>query len=340
MEPADSTLGPRHPVERRTFMAMIGGGLLTAPLTTEAQQAGKIPRIAFITTTSPGGSPSTEAFRGGLRDLGYVEGQNIVIEWRWGRGTTERFTEFATEVVNLNVDVIVAANTVAGYAVQKKTTRIPIVIPTMRDPVGDGFVTAFARPGGNITGLTFQIPELEGKRMQLLKELVPNASRVALLLDVTTREQRSMVNQAETAARALGLRLQPVVGVRAPNELASAFAEVARARPDAVFLVAGTMVYANRAQLAEQALKNHLPMMCEAREHAEAGCLISYAASLNDLFRRAAIFVDKILKGAKPADLPIEQPTKFELVINLKTAKALGLTIPPSLLARADQVIE
>ena len=325
-------------MDRRRFLLTSLAGAFASPLGAEAQPAAKIPRIAFITTTSPEGSPLPEAFRRGLRELGYVEGQNLIIEWRWGRRTTERFTEFATEVVNLNVDVVVAANPVAGRAVQERTTRIPIVIPTMADPVGDGFVTAFARPGRNITGLTFQIPELEGKRMQLLKELVPSASRVALLVDVTGRG-RSLAHQAETAARALGLRPQPMVEFGA-SDVAPAFTEVARARPDAVFLVGGTLSYAHRGQLAEQALKKHLPMMCEAREHAEAGCLISYAASLNDLFRRAAIYVDKILKGAKPADLPVEQPTKFELVINLKTAKALGLTIPPSLLARADQVIE
>ena len=313
--------------------------LVLAPLAVEAQQPGKIPRIAFITTTSPGGSPPIDAFRGGLRDLGYIEGQNLLIEWRWGRGTTERFTEFATEVVGLKVDVIVAANSPAGYAAKKATTTIPVVIPTMADPVGDGWVTTVARPGGNITGFAFQLPELQGKRMQLFKEMVPGASRIALILDVTNQSYRTLAKEAEAAAQTLGMRPHPVIGVRNPKEINEAFAAFARARPDAVFVVGGTMLYTNRVQLVEQALKNRLPMMCEARDHAEAGCLMSYAASLSDLFRRTAGLVDKILKGAKPADLPVEQPTKFELVINLKTAKALGLTIPQSVLSRADEVV-
>jgi putative ABC transport system substrate-binding protein len=327
-------------ITRRTFIGAMAGGLLAAPLAAEAQKAGRIPKIAFITTTAPGGSPTTDAFRGGLRDLGYVEGQNIVVEWRWGRGTTERFAEFAAEVVGLKVDVIVAANSPAGHAAQKATRTIPIVIPTMADPVGDGFVTTVARPGGNITGFTFQLPELQGKRLQLFKETVPSVSRIALLVDSSDRNHRSLAEEAEIAARTLGTQLQPVVEARTPNEINNAFATFTRTSPRAVFIVGGTMFYANRAQLAKQALDHHLPMMCEAREHAEAGCLISYAANLGDLFRRAAGLVDRLLKGAKPADLPVEQPTKFDLVINLKTAKALGLTIPPSLLGRADEVIQ
>ena len=314
--------------------------LVLAPLAAETQP-GKIPRIAFITTASPQqASPPIEAFRSGLRDLGYIEGQNLVIEWRWGRGTTERFAEFAAEVVGLNVNVIVAANTPAGYAAQKATTTIPIVIPTMTDPVSDGFVTTIARPGRNVTGFTFQLPELEGKRTQLLKEMVPHASHIALIVDATGPNYRSLAKEAETAARTLGMRPHPVVDVRTPNDVNAAFVTFARARPDAVFAVGGTMLYANRAQLAEQALQNRLPMACEALQHVEAGCLMSYSASLSDLFRRTAGLVDKILKGAKPAHIPVEQPTKFELVINLKTAKALGLTIPQSLLLRADQIIE
>jgi putative ABC transport system substrate-binding protein len=311
-----------------------------ASLVSEAQQPRKVPRIAFITTTSPGGSPTTDAFRTGLRDLGYIEGQNLIIEWRWGRGTTQRFTEFAADVVGRNVDVIVAANSLAGHAVQKATTSIPVIIPTMADPVGDGFVRTLARPGGNITGFAFQLPELEGKRMQLLKEAVPSASRIALILDVSDRSYESLAKEAETAAQTLGMRPHIVVGARTANELNAAFSRFASVKLDAVFIVGGTMLYNNRTQLAELALKSHLPMMCEAREHAEAGCLMSYAASLSDLFRRAAGLVDKILKGATPADLPMEQPNKFELVINIKTANALGLTIPQTLLARADQIIE
>src|SRR5712692_10023510 len=327
-------------IPRRTFLVMISGGLLAAPLASEAQQAGRIPKIAFITTTAPGGSPTTDAFRGGLRDLGYIEGQNIIVEWRWGRGTTERFAEFAAEVVGLKVDVIVAANSPAGRAAQKATRTIPIVIPTMADPVGDGFVTTVARPGGNITGLTFQSPELQGKRLQLLKEALPNVSRIALLVDSNERQYRSVAKDAESAAAVLGIRPQPLVEVREPNNFPAAFSAITKEGARAVLVVGGTMLFVNRARLSEHALKARLPMMCDVREAVEAGCLMSYGASLGDLFRHAAGLVNRILKGSKPADLPVEQPTTFELIINLKTAKALGLTIPQSLLARADEVIQ
>jgi len=227
-------------IPRRTFLVMISGGLLAAPLASEAQQAGRIPKIAFITTTAPGGSPTTDAFRGGLRDLGYIEGQNLIVEWRWGRGTTERFAEFAAEVVGLKVDVIVAANSPAGRAAQKATRTIPIVIPTMADPVGDGFVTAVARPGGNITGFTFQLPELQGKRLQLFKEAVPSVPRIALLVDSSDRNYRSLAKEAEMAARTLGMQPQPVVEARTPNEIKNAFATFTRRSPGAVFIVGGT----------------------------------------------------------------------------------------------------
>jgi len=336
-------MGHQSDVVRRSpirLIALAAVLLLGAPLAAEAQQPGKIPRIAFITTTSPGPSPTTDAFRAGLRDLGYIEGQKIVIEWRWGRGTTERFAEFAADVVRLKVDLIVAANNAAGHAAQKATKTIPIVIPTMADPVGDGFVTTIARPGGNITGFVLQMPELQGKRMQLLKQAVPGVSRVALLVDASDRSYQPLVNEAATAARTLGMQPQPVIEVRTPNEINAGFATLAKESPGAVLIVGGTLLYVNRARLVELALKHRLPMMCEAREHAEAGCLMSYAANLSDLFRRTAGVVGKILLGAKPADLPIEQPTTFELVINLKTAKALGVTVPPSLLLQADKVIE
>ena len=327
-------------IDRRAFINSALVALLAAPLAADAQSPAKIPRIAFITTTSPGSSATTDAFQAGLRDLGYIEGQNIAIEWRWGRGTTDRFAEFAADAAGLDVDLIVAANNAAAHAAQKATNTIPIVIPTMADPVGDGFVTTIARPGGNITGFVLQMPELQGKRMQLLKQAVPGVLRVALLVDASDRSYQRLVNEATTAARTLGLQPQPLIEVRTPNEIDAGFATLAKASPGAVLVVGGTLLYVNRARLADLALKNRLPMMCEAREHVEAGCLMSYAANLNDLYRRTASVVDKILKGAKPADLPVEQPTKFELVINLKTAKALGLEVPPALLARADEVIE
>ncbi|HEV3165411.1 MAG TPA: ABC transporter substrate-binding protein [Isosphaeraceae bacterium] len=325
---------------RRTFIAALIGGLLAAALTAEAQGPGKVARIAFLTTTSPENSPTTDAFRRALRDLGYVEGQNLAVEWRWGRGTTEQFPEFAADVVRLNVDVIVAANTAAGRAAQRATKTIPIVIPTMGDPVADGFVASLAQPGGNITGLSFQSPDLQGKRLQILREALPSVFRVALLMDSNETKYRQVVREAESAARAIGVRPQPLVEVQSPNDLPEAFSRITRERANAVLVVGGTMLYVNRVLLAQHALKARLPMVCDVREDTEAGCLMSYGASLEDLFHQAAKLVARLLRGARPSDLPVEQPTKFDLVINLKTAKALGLTIPPSLLQRADEVIE
>ena len=327
-------------MDRRTFLAGTGAILLAAPLAAaEAQQTGKVYRIAFISGTSPGSSPATDAFGQGLRELGYIEGRNITIEWRWGRGETERFAEFAAEMVKLQVDLIVAGNEAAGRAAQEATKTIPIVVGLMGDPVGSGLVATLARPGGNITGLTSQGPDTTAKRLQLLREALPTVSRVAVLADTNDASYRLAISEAEVAARGLGMQLQ-LQEVRSPGEFKGMFATIARQGARAGFTIGGPVLYANRAQLAQTALKSHLPMMCGVREHVEAGCLMSYAASLTGMFHRAAYFVDKILKGAKPADLPVEQPTKFELVINLKTAKALGLTIPPSLLLRADEVIQ
>ena len=328
-------------MDRRTFVEALAGGLLAAPLAAGAQQiGGKAHRIAFISTASPEASPPTDAFVQGLRELGYLEGNNLRIEWRWGRGTTERFPEFAAEVVRLNVDVIVAANSPAGYAAQRATRTIPIVIPTMADPVGDGFVASLARPGGNITGLTFNSPELQGKRLQLLKETVPSVVQVALLIDSTDRNYRRVAEQADSAARVLGIRLHPVVEARRPSDLNDVFGMISKEHAGAALMVGGTMLYTSRVLVAKHALNARVAMMCDTRAHVEAGGLVSYGASLTDLFRRAAVYVDQILKGAKPADLPVEQPTKFELVINLKTAKQIGVTIPPSVLGRADRVIK
>ena len=314
-------------------------GLSLVPLATEAQESGKISRIAFISTSSPGISPTGEAFRQGLRELGYVEGQNIAIEWRWGRGRTERFPEFAAEMVKLKVDVIVAANDAAGRAALNATKTIPIVVGLMGDPVGSGFVATLGRPGGNVTGLTSQSPEVIAKRLQLLKEAIPSVSRVALLADTNDVSYRLAVRESEAPARTLGVQVR-LHEVGSPNELTRAFATLAKEGASAVLTVGGTMFYANRVQLAEEVRRSRLPAMCPTREHVETGCLLSYSVSLRDLFRRAAYFVDRILKGAKPADLPVEQPTWFELVINLKTARALGLTIPQSILVRADEIIQ
>jgi putative tryptophan/tyrosine transport system substrate-binding protein len=326
-------------VNRRAFVTGLGA-LLAAPLGVEAQRAKRMPRIAFLTTTSPGSSPTTDAFRQGLRELGYVEGQNIVIEWRWGRGGTERFPEFAAEVVRLNVDVIVAANDAAGRAAQRATGAIPIVIPTIGDPVAGGFVASLAKPGGNITGVTTSSPDVAGKRLQIFKEILPRVSKVGLLVDVTDLGHSATVREIETAASALNIRVGPRVDVSNPGALGDAFGAMVKESATAVFAVGGTMLYANRARLAALAVNNRLPMMCGPSAFVSAGCLMGYSANLADMFRRAASYVDRILKGASPAELPVEQPTKFDLAINMKTAKALGLTIPASLLLRADQVIE
>jgi putative ABC transport system substrate-binding protein len=324
-------------VERRTFLAGTGAVLLAAPLAAEAQQAGKVPRIAFITTQSPDDPRSANAFRQGLRDLGYVDGRNIIIEYRWGRGSTEQFPAFAAELVRLKVDVIVAGSSAAGMAAKRETRSIPILIPTMADPVGEGFAASLARPGGNITGLARQ--DVTAKQVQLLKETIPSASSITLLVDTSEPSYRQAVSEAEVAAAAIGVKLRRQE-VSHADELEGAFASVVKSGGGPIIVVGGTLFSANRPRLVEGARKNRLPMMCYGRPSIESGCLMSYSPDVTDLFRRAATYVDKILKGAKPADLPVEQAEKFEFVINLKTAKALGLTIPPSLLGRADEVIQ
>jgi putative tryptophan/tyrosine transport system substrate-binding protein len=330
----------RRGVDRRQFLRISLAVVLSGPLPAGAQQAGRIPRIAFLTTTSPGGSPTTDAFMHGLRELGYVEGRNLAVEWRWGRGSTERFSDFAAEVVRSKVDIIVAANDVAGRAAQRATKTIPIVIPTIGDPVGGGFAATLSRPGGNITGLTTQGTEVAAKRFHFFKETLPHLPRMGLLVDVADLSHEPALREVEAAARILGVQLRPRVDVSNPATLAGAFATLRKEGSAAVFTIGGTTLYANRRQLAELALNTRLPMACSSPEFVSTGCLMTYSANLADIFRRAAGYVDRILKGAKPGDLPIEQPTKFDLVINLKTAKVLGLTIPASLLARADHVIE
>ncbi len=325
-------------MDRRAFIAAVTGGLLAAPLVAQAQQAGKIPRIAFLTTTSPENSPTTEAFRQGLRELGYVEGRTISVDYRWGRGSTERFASFAGEVVRANVDVIVAASTSAGQAARQATRTIPIVIVVIEDPSASGFAT-LARPGGNVTGISSQGPDVVAKRFQLLKEALPGATRIGLLVDTNNAARRRYLEEAERVSRGLGMSLH-LREVSIAADLDGAFLSMTKDAVGAVFVVGGTMLYANRAVLAERALQHRLPTMGGDSLYVQAGCLMGYAPSLLEMFRRAATYVDKIVKGAQPGELPIEQPTKFELVINLKTAKALGLTIPQSLLLRADQVIE
>ena len=322
-------------MERRAFMALVSGGLLTTPLATEAQQARKVPRVGVLGGQSPEMSPPILALREGLRELGYVEGQNIAIEWRWAQGKDERYPDLAAELVKLRVDIIVAPTTAGAQAAQKATKTIPIVMGFVTDPVALGLVANLARPGGNITGLGVPTPEIAGKRLQLLREVAPTVARIAVLSDPS---QPADLRGTEAAAQALGVQLQ-VWKVRSGDELDRAFTAIARERAAGILILPSTTLYANRAHIAQLAVKHRLPTSAWARELTEAGCLLSYGASNSDAARRAAYFVDKILKGAKPGDLPVEQPTKFELVINLKTAKALGLTIPPPLLQRADDVI-
>jgi putative ABC transport system substrate-binding protein len=315
--------------------------LLAAPLAVEGQQAGKVYRIGYLTIPSRETAQDVaNAFPRGLRDLGWVEGQNIVIDYRFADGNVDQLPDLAAELVRLRVDVIVAGAQAAVIAAKNATRTIPIVMFLAVDPVGSGLVASFARPGGNITGLTFTAgPELYGKQLELLKNALPRVSRVAILVNPANPFSVRALREIEIAARALGLQRQ-VVEIRHPGELDNAFAALTAARPDAIFVTADSMLFQHRVRLAHLAAKSRLPAMSGLREHAEAGGLMAYGANLADLARRAATYVDKILKGAKPADLPIEQPTKFELVINMKTAKALGLTIPSSLLLQADQVIE
>jgi putative ABC transport system substrate-binding protein len=323
-------------MDRRAFLCAMTGGLLAAPFAVEAQQTRKVPLLGVLAGQSPESSPPILALREGLRERGYVEGQNIAIEWRWAQGKDERYSDLAAELVKLRVDIIVAPTTAGAQAAQRATKTIPIVMGFVSDPVALGLVANVARPGGNITGLGVPTPEIAGKRLQLLREVAPTVARIAVLSDPS---QPADLRGTEAAAQALGVQLQ-VLEVRSGGELDRAFTAIARERATGIIILGSTTLFANRARIAQLAITHRLPTSAYARELTEAGCLMSYGANLPDVSRRAAYFVDKILKGAKPGDLPIEQPTKFDLVFNLKTAKALGLTIPPSLLGRADEVIE
>jgi putative ABC transport system substrate-binding protein len=330
-------------MDRRAFLTIVGGSILAAPLAAEAQQATKTPRIGVLATTS---APSKlrEVFLQGLRDLGYVEGRNVVIEYRFAEGKYERLPALAAELVALKVDVIWVGATPQALAAKQATKTIPIVCPSFADPVTDGLVTSLARPGGNVTGLSNIAPGLVGKRLELLTQAVPGVSRVAVLWHshpgaYSERTDKNMRKEAEVAARALGVRLQ-FVGARGAADLDRAFSEMTRARAGGLTVLGGVMFVNEGRRLVDLAAKNRLPAMYHVRAIVDDGGLMSYGADQADMWRRATTYVDKILKGAKPADLPVEQPTKFELVINLKTAKTLGLTIPQTLLLRADQVIE
>jgi putative ABC transport system substrate-binding protein len=317
-------------------------GLLMLPLTAEAQQALRVYRIGWLSAGPPPSAPTAQmqAFQQGLRDLGYVEGQNLVIEYRYGEGKAERLREVAAELVQLPVDVIVTVGASGTRGAQHATRTIPIVMTGNYDPVGQGFVASLARPGGNITGLSFQGTDLPGKRLELLKETVPQSTRIAVLANPASPGHVPLLHNLTVAAEALKLSLH-VMEVHRAEALDDAFAAMTRAGADALIVFAEPQVITpQRGRIAALAATSRLPAMYDNKTYVEAGGLMSYGAHLPDIYRRAVIYVDKILHGAKPADLPVEQPTKFELVINLKTAKALGLTIPPSLLLLADEVIQ
>jgi putative ABC transport system substrate-binding protein len=324
------------PPGRVGVIAAIALAIFSAAFSAEAQPP-KVHRIGFLETGSP--RPHIwEAFRQGLRDLGYQEGQNIAFELRYAHGKNERLPGLAAELVGLKVDVIVTAATAAALAAKQATTTIPIVMASGGDPVGTGLVASLARPGGNVTGLTTQSRDLAGKRLQLLREVVPGVSRFAILWHQPSELDRHTLRETEVAARALGVALQ-ALGVRGPTEFDAAFSAMSRERAGALVVTTSPIFFAERKRLMELVAKHRLPTVFGFKMYVDAGGLMSYGASTPDLFRRAATYVDKILKGAKPADLPVEQPTRFELVINLRTAKAIGLTIPQSVLFRADTVI-
>jgi putative ABC transport system substrate-binding protein len=314
--------------------------LATWAVVAEAQQPKKVARIAFLFGLSPSVSRDRmEAFRQGLTELGYAEGKNIVIEYRWAAGKIERLPALMAELVRLNVDVIVTAGPSPTRSAKEATATIPIVMAWDYDPVGNGFVASLARPGGNITGLSTLAPEISGKQLELLKEILPKLSRVAVLGTSTVPGNAEALRATELAAKTLTVRLQ-YLDIRDPQEIEPAFEAARGGRAEAVLALASRVLFSQRTQIANLAVKRRLPVVYGDREHVEAGGLMTYGVSINDLFRRAATYVDKILKGAEPAELPVEQPTRFELVINLKTAMQIGLTIPPHVLARADRVIK
>ena len=323
------------------FFSLALGALLWAlGSLADAQQQAKVPRIGYLGTASASANlVRIEAFRQGLRELGYVEGKSIVIEYRWAEGKLDRIPALAAELVRLKVDIIVASGTTSTRAAKEATVTIPIVMGFNNDPIGNGFVASLAHPGGNITGLSTLAPEISGKQLELLKEIVPKLSRVAVLGSSTTPGNAQARREIELAAGALKVQLQ-YLDVLATKDIETAFRAASNGRADAVLVLQSFVVLPQRKQIADLAVKNRLPAIYYSIEYVEDGGLMTYSVSVTDLSRRAATYVDKILKGAKPADLPVEQPTKFELIINLKAAKQIGLTIPPNVLAGADKVIK
>ena len=326
-------------MDRRRFLYGAGIALLATPTGARSQPGANSPRVGFLFYGAPGSSPELEAFRQGLRDVGYIEGQNISVEYRFANGQVGQLPALAAELIQLKPDVIVTPGTPASVAAKKATSTIPIVFAGVAEAVGAGLVTSLARPGGNITGLTSISAALGGKRLELLKGVVPKASRVAVLYNPADPSNVLVWTELQESSKPLGLTLlsHPV---RGPGDFEGAFAAISRERAQALFVAAGVLTTEHRKTLVDLAARNRIPTMWGERQFVEVGGLMSYAVNFYDEIRRAAAYVSKILKGAKPADLPVEQPTMFELVINLKAAKALGLTIPPSLLSRADQIIQ
>jgi putative tryptophan/tyrosine transport system substrate-binding protein len=323
----------------KVILFLLAASVLTCSHLAKAQQPAKVHRIGFLIGTFPSTNAARiDAFREGLRELGYVEGKNVVIEWRWAEGKFDRLPDLAAELVRLKVDVIVTNGPVLTRPAKEATSTIPIVMGFDNDPVGNGFVASLARPGRNITGLSNQAPEISGKQLELLKEIVPSLSRVAVFGNLNEPANPQSLREVELAAGAFRMKLQ-YLDVPSPKDVESAFRAASKARADAVLMLGNGILNPHRAQIADLAVRSRLPAIYNSVEWVEAGGLTSYGASIPHLLRRAATYVDKILKGAKPAELPVEQPTKFELVINLKAAKQIGLTIPPNVLARADKVI-
>jgi putative tryptophan/tyrosine transport system substrate-binding protein len=324
-------------MRRREFVAFLGGALIAWPFTTMAEELRRVG--VLVPTDRATAEQNLEAFRKGLREIGYVEGQNLAVEYRFAEERDDRLPELAAELVQLNVKIIVTWGTPAGFAAKNATSTIPIVMATAGDPVGTGLVSTLARPGGNITGQSSIAPDMGEKTLGLLREVAPGAYRIAILLNPTNPFSVPTLKQVEIAAHAIRAKLK-VVGVRHPDELESAFSSMAAEGAEALIVVNDLIFLPNAKRIAALAIKSRLPTVFIRREYVEAGGLMSYGPNNLEQFRRTALYVDKLLRGANPGEIPVEQPTKFELVINLKAANALGLTVPPSLLARADEVIE
>jgi putative ABC transport system substrate-binding protein len=326
-------------MRRRTFITLLGGAAVVWPLSARAQQSA-LPTIGYLgATTAAAERLRTDAFVQRLSELGWIEAHTVAIEYRWGESRTERFPEIAAHLVQLQVDIILVTSTAAALACKQATAVIPIVFPLTGDPLGTGLVASLARPGGNVTGLSNQAADLAGKRLEILREVAPGLRRLAILANAEYPGRISEIADIQAAARTLSLDVD-AFDIRRAEDIASEFDAIRKHGAEALYVVGDTLMNSNRGRIGALAMNARLPTIYVAREYVEAGGLMSYGANIPHLFRRAAELVDKILRGAKPGDIPVEQPTKFELAINLKTAKALGLTVPPQLLARADEVIE